>query len=60
MKIKRLLTALILSATALCASSAYEWSECWRTYGGTLEEHDVILNAGVGLNGELFEKRKRK
>ena len=60
MKFKKLLMAVIAAGAALCASSAYEWSECWRTYGGTIEEHDIILNAGVGLNSELFEKRKRK
>ncbi|MDE5898610.1 MAG: hypothetical protein K2H09_05035 [Treponemataceae bacterium] len=54
MNVRKLVVAAAAVLAMGAAASAYEWSECWKNYGGGIEEHDLIINAGVGVNSMMF------
>lgn len=54
MKIKKII-ATVAAVFALGTSAfAFEWSECWKNYGGGIEKGDMILSVGLGLNYGAF------
>ncbi len=54
MKLKKII-ATVAAVFALGTSAfAFEWSECWKNYGGGIEKGDMILSAGLGLNYTAF------
>lgn len=53
---KKLIVCALCAALIGTAVSAEEfnWAECWKNYGGEIEEGDFIVNAGVGLSAWNF------
>ncbi|MGP1459555.1 MAG: hypothetical protein ACTTKL_09625 [Treponema sp.] len=49
MKAKKLAAAGAFFVLASAFSFAASWAECWKNYGGGIQEHNVIWNIGVGL-----------
>ena len=49
MNAKKWAVAGIFFIFASAFSFAASWSECWKNYGGGIQEHNVIWNIGVGL-----------
>ena len=49
MNAKKLAVAGIFFVLTSAFSFAASWSECWKNYGGGIQEHNVIWNIGVGL-----------
>lgn len=52
MKNKKKLVICAIGAAA--AADDFDWSECWKNYGGGVEEGNFIINAGLGLSSYVF------